>query len=213
MTVTSIRRPDAGEAVLALPVVVSGIPAPPDSSLDPYLDAAARCFVRHGISRTSVQDIAAELRVNRATVYRQVGNVESVVRLLLARDLTRLFTTLPARFVAPLGPQTIVELIDGAVTFAHAHPVLAKVLRDEPELIGPFLVSDHDALIGRVAGAVEPLLSAAMDAGWLARRDPSVVADWLVRLAISLVLAPPRRPLPAFLAELLIPALTPGASS
>ena len=199
----------ATASVLSLPELVSGIPAPPDPSLDPFLDAAARCFARHGISRTSVQDIAAELKVNRATVYRQVGNVDSVVRLLLARDLNRLLGTLPVLLATPLGPNTIVALIDGVVVFAREHPVLAKVLRDEPELIGPFLVADHDELVGRVAAAVAPLLAAAMDAGWLARRDAPVVADWLVRLTISLVLAPPSGSLPAFLGELLLPALTP----
>jgi AcrR family transcriptional regulator len=199
----------ATASVLSLPELVSGIPAPPDPSLDPFLDAAARCFARHGISRTSVQDIAAELKVNRATVYRQVGNVDSVVRLLLARDLNRLLGTLPVLLAAPLGPSTIVALLDGVVTFAREHPVLAKVLRDEPELIGPFLVADHDELVGRITAAVAPLLAVAMDAGWLARRDAVVVADWLVRLTISLVLAPPSGSLPAFLGELLLPALTP----
>lgn len=194
--------------VFSLPGLVAGIPAPPDPSLDPYIDAAARCFARHGIARTSVQDIAAELKVNRATVYRQVGNVDNVVRLLLARDLNRLLGSLPALPASPLGPQTIIDLLDGAVRFVREHPVAAKVLRDEPELIGPFLVADHDELVGRITAAVEPLLAAAMDAGWLARRDPVVVADWLVRLAISLILAPPPGPMTAFLGELLLPALT-----
>ena len=73
--------------LLALPGLATGIPAPPPASLDPFLDAAARCFARHGIKRMSVQDVARELRVNRATVYRQIGNVDQQVRLLLARDL------------------------------------------------------------------------------------------------------------------------------
>ena len=113
------------------------------------------------------------------------------------------------RAVLTVEEGTIVALLDGVVTFAREHPVLAKVLRDEPELIGPFLVADHDELVGRITAAVAPLLAVAMDAGWLARRDAVVVADWLVRLTISLVLAPPSGSLPAFLGELLLPALTP----
>ncbi|HEX4905486.1 MAG TPA: TetR/AcrR family transcriptional regulator [Acidimicrobiales bacterium] len=211
--VTSNRRAAADAVVLDLPSLVAGIPAPPDPSLDPYLDAAARCFARHGVSRCSVQDIAADLKVSRATVYRQIGNVEAAVRLLLARELHRLLSEMPSVLAPPLGPQTIIDLVAGIVTFARHHPVLEKVLRDEPELIGPFLVTDLDELIGRVVGAVAPLLSSAMDAGWLARRDPDVVADWLVRLAISLVLAPPKGPLADHLGELLVPALTPEVTS
>ena len=41
---TSNRRAAADAVVLDLPSLVAGIPAPPDPSLDPYLDAAARCF-------------------------------------------------------------------------------------------------------------------------------------------------------------------------
>ncbi|MDP1794674.1 MAG: helix-turn-helix domain-containing protein, partial [Acidimicrobiales bacterium] len=102
---------DERAAVLHLPALASGIPAPPPASLDPFLDGAARCFARHGIKRTSVQDVAKELRVNRATVYRQIGNVDQQVRLLLARDLHRLLAALPATLSAASGPEAIVELL------------------------------------------------------------------------------------------------------
>ena len=61
----------------------------------------------------------------------------------------------------------------------------------------------------RVATALVPILQTAMDAGLVARRDPVVVAEWLSRLAITSVLAPPPGDLHAFLAELLVPALEP----
>jgi AcrR family transcriptional regulator len=207
----SNRRPDpdAGATLLALPGLATGIPAPPPASLDPFLDAAARCFARHGIKRTSVQDVARELRVNRTTVYRQIGNVDEQVRLLLARDLHRLLASLPGALSGASGPEAIVELLDAIVTYAREHPVLAKVLADEADLIGPFLVSDMPELVGRVAAAITPLLDAAMTAGVLARRDPVVVAEWVVRLGVSLILAPPPGDLSRFIAELLVPALSP----
>ena len=195
--------------LLALPGLASGIPAPPPASLDPFLDAAARCFARHGIKRTSVQDVARELRVNRATVYRQIGNVDQQVRLLLARDLHRLLASLPGALDGATGPEAIVELLAAIVTFAREHPVLVKVLADEADLIGPFLVSDLPELVGRVAAAITPLLDAAMAGGLLARRDPVVVAEWVVRMGVSLILAPPPGDLSRFIAELLVPALSP----
>jgi AcrR family transcriptional regulator len=195
--------------LLALPGLATGIPAPPPASLDPFLDAAAVCFVRHGIKRTSVQDVARELRVSRATVYRQIGNVDQQVRLLLARDLHRLLASLPGSLSGATGPDAIVGLLDAIVTYAREHPVLVKVLADEADLIGPFLVSDMPELVGRVAFAITPLLDAAMTDGALARRDPAVVAEWVVRLGVSLILAPPPGDLSCFIAELLVPALSP----
>lgn len=210
VSVQSNQSADADDAtLLALPGFASGIPAPPPASLDPFLDAAARCFVRHGIKRTSVQDVARELRVNRTTVYRQIGNVDQQVRLLLARDLHRLLATLPGALASATGPEAIVELLTAIVTFAREHPVLVKVLADEADLIGPFLVSDMPELVGRVAAAITPLLDAAMGGGMLAHRDPVVVAEWVVRMGVSFILAPPPGDLSRFIAELLVPALSP----
>jgi len=194
----------------ALPSLASGVPSPP-ASVDPFLDAAARCFARHGVRRTSVQDVARELRVDRTTVYRQVGTVDAMVRLLAARELHRLLAAIPPSLTGLGGPQAIVDLLATVVTFGREHPVLRKVLADEPELIGPFVVSDLPMLIDLVVAAATPLLRSAMDAGELAARDPDRLAQMLVRICMPLLLAPPPGDLRAVLAELLLPALTPSA--
>jgi hypothetical protein len=85
-----------------------------------------------------------------------------------------------------------------------------KVLRDEPELIGPFLVAELPALINRVAAEIVPLLKWAMEQGSLADRDPARLADWLVRAAVTLVVAPPADDLEEFLTDLLLPTLVPA---
>ena len=194
-------------SLFALPMGQHGIPSPPGGDLDPYLDAATRCFVRYGVRRTSVQDIADELGVNRTTIYRQVGAVNQVIRLLIARDLHRLLTDLPASLAGTSGPRAVVELMAAIIRYASDHPVMAKVLSDEPEVIGPFLASDLPEVIHRVTAAVSPLLSAAMAADQIARRDPDLLAESLVRLGITLVLAPPSGALEIFLAEVLVPTL------
>jgi hypothetical protein len=95
------------------------------------------------------------------------------------------------------------------VSFGRDHPVLCKVLADEPELIGPFIVSELPMLIDLVAAAATPLLDAAMDAGELAARDPGRLAQMLVRICLPLLLAPPPGDVRELLAELLVPVLTP----
>src|SRR4051812_35126401 len=120
---------EVAEAVVALPTLVRGLPAPPPKSLDPLLDAAVRCFTRFGVRRTSVQDVAEAAGVNRATVYRQVGNVESMLRLLTARDLHRLLADVSRAAVgAANGPDVIVGYVVAAIEHARAHPVVRKVL-------------------------------------------------------------------------------------
>jgi AcrR family transcriptional regulator len=195
--------------VLDLGLRLTGVPPVPPPELDPYLDAAARCFARFGISRTRVPDIAAEVGVSRVTVYRQAGTVEDMARLLLARDMHRVLMALPAVAEGAVGPDTVVRLVEAIIDHARAHPVLTKVLDDEPHLLGPVLVSDLGTVAARVADVVAPLLGSLMNAGHLARRDPRVVAEWLVRLTVTLILAPPPGDLRAFLAEVLVPALIP----
>jgi AcrR family transcriptional regulator len=188
--------------------LAGSVPAPP-AAVDPYLDAAVRCFTRHGIGRTSVQDIARELRVDRTTVYRQVGNVSSIVRLLAGRELHRFLADLPGRLTGLRGPEAIVDLLAAAIEFAQGHPVLRKVLADEPELIGPFIVAELPMMIDLMAAAATPLLHAAMEAGEVAPRDPERLAQMLVRICIPLVLAPPPGDVTTVLAELLLPPQTP----
>jgi len=201
---------EAGAELVALPAVMTaGIPPAPAAELDPYLDAAAKVFARHGITRGSVQDIARHLGMSRATVYRQVGPVDTIVRLLLAREIRRALSQLPAPPSTGSGPAYVVELVTTLVIFAREHPVAAKVLRDEAELIGPFLVTDMPDLVARVSDTLRPLLAAAMSTGLIAHRDPAVLAEWLTRIGLSLLIAPPAAGLRQFLTAVLEPTLAP----
>ena len=89
------------------------------------------------------------------------------------------------------------------------HPVMAKVLADDTDTITLSTLSDLPPLLERVAAGLAPMLALAMGAGTLARRDPAILAEWLIRLVVTLVLVPPLTELRAFLSELLLPALTP----
>jgi AcrR family transcriptional regulator len=210
-TVTTGREDDLvdSQSLLPLPESIQGMPPPPPASLDPFLDATSRCFARYGVRRTSVQDVAQELGVNRTTVYRQVGNIEQQAMLLAARDSHRLLSSLPARIGFPIGPQSVVDLLATLVREAREHPVLAKMLADERDLIGSFVARDVPQLMERATAAFVPMVSLAVGAGNLAHRDPVALAQWLVRITASLVLVEPPGELADFLAELLIPALTP----
>jgi AcrR family transcriptional regulator len=192
-----------------LATLVTGLTGQPAAALDPYLDAAARCFSRHGLRRTSVQDVARELGVDRTTVYRQVGTIAQQARLLAARDLQRLVASLPGRVSQPVGPTGVITLMASVINDLRTHPVLAKVLADDADLITLSTLGELPALLERVAQGIAPMLALAMDAGSLARRHPDILAEWLIRLVVTLVLVPPLTELEAFLSELLLPALTP----
>lgn len=184
-----------------------GLPSVPGPALDPYLDAAARCFARHGLRRTRVTDIAEEVGVSRVTVYRQVGTVEDVARLLLARELDRLVTSLVSTLMAADDADGIVAVIASAVEFATEHPVLSKVLRDEPDLIGAFVIAELSTLIDRLLLLADPVVRRLADLDRGARFDIPVLAEWVARVVVTMVVAPPGEPPEKFLGKVLLPAL------
>lgn len=184
-----------------------GLPAAPSAVLDPYLDAAARCFARHGLRRTRVTDIADAVGVSRVTVYRQVGTVEDAARLLLARELERLVASLVPTLMAADDAEGILSVIASAVEFATAHPVLSKVLRDEPDVVGAFVIAELPTLIERLLVLAEPVVRRLADLDGSARFDITVLGEWVARVVVTMVVAPPREPPREFLGKMLLPVL------
>lgn len=184
-----------------------GLPAVPSPALDPYLDAAVRCFVRHGLRRTRVTDIAEEVGVSRVTVYRQVGTVEDVARLVLARELDRLVTSLIPRLVAAEDADGVIAVIASAVEFAVEHPVLSKVLRDEADVVGAFAITELPMLLERLLLLAEPVVRRLAELDRESRVDIDVLAEWVARVVVTMVVAPPKGPPEEFLRKVLLPIL------
>jgi AcrR family transcriptional regulator len=169
------------------------LPAPPPAALDDVLDAVAR-----------------ELGVDRTTIYRRAGNVEEISRLLAARELHRFLADVAnLAMTGPAGPEALADTLANLIEKARAHPVVIKLLADERDLVGSVVAGYARPFIRRTSAALAPLLEGAMEAGRLARRDPQVVSEWLVRISASLVLVEPSGDLRPLLADILIPALRP----
>lgn len=199
---------DADAPRLAIPA--AALPPVPPAEIDPYLDAAARCFAKHGIRRTSVPDIAREASTSRTTVYRQLGTVDTAAALLLARELHRLLISLPGDLTGADGPESVIRLLGAVVSFATEHPVLRKVLKDEPEITTPFLTVEFSSIIDRVSTVAVPILERAMDDGMIRSADPRVLADFLVRIAVSVLLSPPPGKLTDFFEQVVLPVIRPA---
>ncbi len=206
-TATRARRSTAIDNVLAVEIVAQLEALRPLAELDAALDAAAACFARFGLARTSVPDIARELGVSRATVYRTAGTVEDLARLLVRRDLCVLVADAVDATDGP-APERTVAVLDELLRAIHEHPVLSKVLAHEPDLVRSRLLEGWPELLAGVRGPIATGLAAGMDAGLLRPGDPAVMAEAIARLALSLVLTPTPTPRPV-LEAVLLPMLTP----
>ncbi|MDQ3504396.1 MAG: TetR/AcrR family transcriptional regulator [Actinomycetota bacterium] len=56
-----------------------------DARLERILDAAYACFARHGVRRTTMDDIAVAAEMSRAAVYQHVQNKDDAFRRLTSR--------------------------------------------------------------------------------------------------------------------------------
>jgi AcrR family transcriptional regulator len=156
-------------------------------------------------------DIAKEMRVARTTLYRQIGSVEEAVELIVARQLHRFLDQLVGLLAEPggAGPETLLRAIADAVRFARSHPVVLRVLSDEPDIVGELVTGQLALYAAQVADGLTPIIGAAMDTGRLRAADPHMTAEWIVRVVAALVALPPDGDLEQLLEYALLPVLQP----
>lgn len=195
-----------------LAALLERLPERPLPQLDRALDATSVCLARHGLARTSMTDIAKEMGVARSTLYRSFTSVEEAAWSLLARESYRFFDAFGAIVARGDGPEPIVTLAAEFVRFAVGHPVMARLLHDEPEFVGRVMAAHFGALVDYAAAVVTPVVAAAMDRGMIGRRDPARLAQWMGRVVAVCILAPPSGDLEELLEEMLLPVLE-GADS
>jgi AcrR family transcriptional regulator len=206
----SVRHNGAVDAaLLTLPSLADRLPQAPGPSLDPVLDAAVECLSRHGISKTTLSDIAREMGVAPSTVYRKVGSVDNVALLIFDREARRFLERVPTLLADARGPDAITAMMADAIETLATHPVAAKILSDEGDWMGRMVTRRLDAILEEGVAVAGPLLSMAMAGGLIRTQDPSTLAHWLLRIGLAALVAPPPGDLRESLDGLLLPVLAP----
>jgi AcrR family transcriptional regulator len=152
------------------------------------LDAAKRCCERWGFEKVTVDDIAAEAEISRATLYRLFpGGKDVLFEALRVQELEDFFN----RLLAAIGStDSLEDLLVAAVTAAmrdmRADEHLAIMLSTAPgETVGELTVSGMPRIIRTACSFLTPLAEP-----YLGRREAAQVVELLVRLVISGFLAP-----------------------
>lgn len=156
------------------------------------LEAAYRCVAHYGMAKTTIEDVAKESGVSRATIYRQFpGGRDEVVRETVGWEVGRFMGRL-AEAVA--GAPDLVSLVEEALRFGRKalveHAVLQKVLATEPERLLPLLTVDQRPL--QVATAfLRPYLERAAERGLLRDGvDVGEATEYASRMLLSLAASP-----------------------
>ena len=155
------------------------------------LEATYACIARWGIGKTTVEDVAREAGVSRATLYRYFpGGRDELIGDTIAFEQARFFFRL---YEAVQDATSLEEVMERGLIFARRaiveHEVLQRVLDTEPEMLLPKLTVEANRTVALVSAFLVP---------YLARHElaPGVevheAADFLARMVLSHITAPGR---------------------
>ncbi|WP_149553092.1 TetR/AcrR family transcriptional regulator [Streptomyces marokkonensis] len=146
---------------------------PEDDRLQQILDAAYACFTRHGVRRTTMDDIARAADMSRPAVYQYVRNKQDAFRRLAARLLE---TSLNESRSAAAAQSDLTERLTGVLEAklrlvarlwqdspAHAAELLAVEVRQSADVIETYDMAMCELLTSAVTDARPDLPKAEAD--------------------------------------------------
>jgi AcrR family transcriptional regulator len=155
------------------------------------LEATYGCVARWGISKTTIEDVAREAGMSRASVYRYFpGGRDELISATVAWEEMRFFGRL---YDEVHGAPTLTEALERGLPFAQKaiveHEVLQRVLETEPELLLPKLTTEATRVTALISGFLVPYLSAENLAPGVQIHE---AADFLARMILSYITTPGR---------------------
>ncbi|MGH9088157.1 MAG: TetR/AcrR family transcriptional regulator [Acidimicrobiales bacterium] len=152
------------------------------------VDGALRCYARQGLQRTTLDHVAQEAGVSRATLYRNFpGGKDAVLAAVVETEAARFFSAL----AVVMGEAHDLEdvLVAGMVAAARRladHEALGSLLAHEPGVVLRHLAFDGlDHLLAAAAGFSAPFFRR-----WLAPDQAARAAEWAVRIVLSYLTSP-----------------------
>ena len=155
------------------------------------LDAAAGLYLERGRTETTLSAIAQRAGVSRPSVYKHLGDADDVAHALIDRELARFFEAVGAVLVAQTNLRDrLVEGLTFTVEYARDHALLQRMLELEPALVVTAFTLRGQGVLRQAVALLVPELERAADTGEVVGIAPDVAAEWVARVAVSLVLTP-----------------------
>ena len=117
-------------------------------SLSPTIEeravrATLACVARHGLAKTTFDDVAREAGCARATLYRYFGGKRQLVRITVAREAARIAASVrDAGDAESTLEDAVVAMVVRAARELRDHEALQFLFAFEPELVLPHVTFD-----------------------------------------------------------------------
>ena len=155
------------------------------------IDGTLSCLARHGTAKTTVDDIARESGVSRATVYRAFpGGRDEILCAVVDTEQARLFSALGARMgnAEDLTSALVAGIVE-ASSRLRDHAALHFLVEHEPGMVlGHLAFDESDRLLVTASRFTAPFL-----ARWMSPDEAERVAEWAARIVLSYAIAPSDR--------------------
>ncbi len=162
-----------------------------DKTYEKILDAGLALFVEFGLRRTTMEDVASRAGIGRATAYRRFADKDQLIQVVILRECQQQLAMIEGDLKnVDGGLERVLESFVLAVTRAHRHPLLKRLLTSEPETILPLLTQRLWQMMGFFRIYLAALLQVEQDNGEIRRQPMEPLAELMLRLMQSMVLSP-----------------------
>ncbi len=178
------------------------------------LDAARRCYLEMGISKTGMREVAATAGVARSTLYRYYPGRDDLLVAVIKREMDAANVAIQKKLRKFDQPADL--LVEGlllAIREIPRRPLLRAVFASDEDARARRTVWGSQLIVEFGEQLMENVITPAVEAGLLHERvRPEIMVEWVYRVLLSFLTLPSNwigseRELRATLHALLVPVL------
>lgn len=164
---------------------------PADETSWKIVAAAREEFVRLGVRRANMGDIARRAGVARVTLYRRFDGKPTLLRAVVMADVVEFVARFDDELFGSGSPaDRIARATSLSIAELRTNPLMVSALRSDPEMLVNALTLEGQAEFELIKGLLAVRIAALADRGEIAVEDPARVAEFMLRLVYSAVLMP-----------------------
>lgn len=177
---------------VASQALLQGIEIPEgDKTYVKILDAGLALFVEFGLRRTTMEDVATQAGIGRATAYRRFADKDQLIQVVIMREAKRELDRIEEDLKAVDGGlNKLLESFVLAVTRAHAHPLWRRLLTSDTDTILPFFTRNIWQMMAFFRVFLASMLEKAKKEGSVGNQSSEMIAELMLRLMQSMLLSP-----------------------